>query len=136
MTFRSASVTLITRDLIATRKFYEQHFEAQPLFDCGWYVVLRLGAKGAPELCLMEPQQGAKPFAGGVFINLEVAEVDHLHARLTGVGLSPTVPLEDHPWGDRGFGLPDPSGAMVYCYTPIEPAAEFKQYFLNPDGKP
>jgi catechol 2,3-dioxygenase-like lactoylglutathione lyase family enzyme len=133
MSIQSANLTLITEKLPATRKFYEQHFDARPLFDCGWYVVLRLGHKGAPELCLMEPQPGMQPFAGGVFINLEVDNVDHLHSQLTEAGLKTAVPLEDHPWGDRGFGLPDPSGAMVYCYQSIEPAAEFKQYFVNAD---
>jgi len=39
------------------------------------------------------------------------------------------MPLEDHPWGDRGFGIVDPNGIILYFYKKIEPAEEFKQYF-------
>jgi uncharacterized glyoxalase superfamily protein PhnB len=38
------------------------------------------------------------------------------------------MPLEDHPWGDRGFAILDPNGVMLYIYSEREPADEFKQY--------
>lgn len=130
MEVRAASVTLTTSRLPEVRSFYEHHFGAEAVFDCGWYVVLRLGSvDGAPELCLMEPQSGAGEFAGGITINLRVADADTVHTRLTEHGVELLIPLEDHPWGDRGFGVCDPCGATVYCYHPIEPAPEFKQYF-------
>ena len=57
MKIQSASMTIVTSKLPETRHFYETHFDARPLFDCGWYVVLRLGASGSgPEVCLMEPK--------------------------------------------------------------------------------
>lgn len=134
MIIQSASVTIVTRKLSETRKFYEANFDAQPVFDCGWYVILRFqDSPPRPELCLMEPKDGMHPFAGGAFLNFKVANADHVHARLTGAGLDPTIPLEDHPWGDRGFGVLDPSGTMVYCYHPIDPAPEFEQYIIKRD---
>jgi len=39
------------------------------------------------------------------------------------------MPLDDHPWGDRGFGTIDPNGIVLYFYKNIEPAENFKQYF-------
>jgi len=132
MSIRSASITIVTSTLPETRRFYETHFRARPVFDCGWYVVLRLDSSGSgAEICLMEPQGGAAPFAGGAFLNLLVDDADKVHAELTEGGLSATVPLEDHPWGDRGFGVIDPSGVVVYCYHPITPAPEFEQFFLR-----
>lgn len=132
MVIQSASLTIITRKLSETRKFYEAHFDAHSVFDCGWYVVLRLESSGSgPEICLMEPQGGMEPFAGGAFLNLLVDDADKAHAGLTKAGLSTTIPLEDHPWGDRGFGLLDPSGVVVYCYHPIAPTPEFQKYIIE-----
>ena len=133
MNIRTASTTFTTSRLSETRRFYEEHFDAKAVFDCGWYVVLRLtGADAGPELGLMEPRDGAPEFKGGVTLNLRVADADAVHARLTGEGLKPLIPLEDHPWGDRGFGVVDPTGVVVYCYHDIEPSAEFKPCFLEP----
>ncbi len=126
------STTFTTVNLQASRHFYEQHFDARTVFDCGWYVVLRFpGQKPEAEVCLMEPQNGAPEFRGGVTLNLRVTNADEVYARLTQSGLETMIPLEDHPWGDRGFGLLDPSGIVVYCYHEIEPSEEFKPYFLE-----
>jgi catechol 2,3-dioxygenase-like lactoylglutathione lyase family enzyme len=132
MIIQSASVTIVTRQLSETRRFYETNFDARAVFDCGWYVVLRLGESGpGPEVCLMEPKEGMRPFAGGAFLNLKVINADQVHARLTGAGASSAIPLEDHPWGDRGFGVLDPSGTMVYCYHPIAPDPEFARCVIK-----
>ena len=132
MNIQSASLTIVTHKLPDTRAFYETHFSALPVFDCGWYVVLRLNTSdSSAEICLMEPQDGMKPFAGGAFLNLLVHDADKVHAAMTESGLSTMIPLEDHPWGDRGFGILDPSGVVVYCYHPITPTAEFQKYIFE-----
>lgn len=38
MVIQSASLTIITHKLSETRKFYEAHFGARPVFDCGWFI--------------------------------------------------------------------------------------------------
>lgn len=132
MTIRSASLTIVTGTLSQTRAFYEAHFDAKAVFDCGWYVVLRLDPSGAgSELCLMLPRDDMITFAGGTFFNLLVDNADEVHARLVDAGLPMVIALEDHPWGDRGFGVVDPSGVVVYCYHPIDPAPEFEPYFVR-----
>ncbi len=132
MSIKSASMTIVTQSLPDTRKFYETYFNARPIFDCGGYVILRLTTRHQePEICLMSPQEGMQPFSGGAFFNLLVEDADELHSRLTQAGLTPTVPLEDHPWGDRRFGLLDPSGVIVYCYHPIAPSPEFEKYIMK-----
>jgi hypothetical protein len=37
-------------------------------------------------------------------------------------GLVALMPLEDHPWGDRGFGIQDPNGIVLYLYSEREPS--------------
>ncbi len=70
-------------------------------------------------------------FAGtGVMLNFKVDDVDAEHARLVEAGLKVAMPLEDHPWGDRGFSVTDPIGNAVYLFSDREPADEFKQYYL------
>ncbi|MEQ1720647.1 MAG: VOC family protein [Nitrosomonas sp.] len=48
---------------------------------------------------------------------------------LMSAGLQPVMPLEDHPWGDRGFAVQDPNGVALYIYSEREPSPEFKQYY-------
>ncbi|RFA30956.1 glyoxalase [Alkalilimnicola ehrlichii] len=133
MSIQSSSMTIVTSRVQEVRRFYEDHLDALTSFDCGWYIVLRLGRqKPAPELCLMEPQDGMPEFSGGITLNLQVEDVDKMHQRAVTEGLIPTVPLEDHPWGDRGFGIQDPAGITIYCYQPIVPSETFRQYFLTP----
>lgn len=60
--------------------------------------------------------------------NFSVNDVDAEHARLAAAGLIPIMPLEDHPWGDRGFAILDPNGVMLYIFSPREPAEEFKKF--------
>jgi len=134
MNIISASTTFTTSRLAETRRFYEQYFDAKAVFDCGWYVVLRLSeADSVTEVCLIEPRDGSTEFAGGATLNLRVADADAVHDRLTKAGLEPLIPIEDHPWGDRGFGVFGPCGVVVYCYHDIEPADDFKQYHIKSD---
>lgn len=140
MDIHTASFTVVTENLGETRRFYVDHFDAKPTFDCGWYVVLRLngggpgGSSGSDySICLMEPKEGMVPFSGGAFLNIEVENADDAYSRLTQGGLVPVIPIEDHPWGDRGFGVLDPSGIVVYCYHTIKPSPEFEPYFMKAD---
>ncbi len=129
MTPTALGVTFVTERIAEARAFYEQHFGAKASFDCGWYVVLKLGGTAeGHEICFMEPQAGAAQYAGGAVLNLTFTDVDAVHRSLTDGGLTPVVPLEDHPWGDRGFGVIDPLGTMVYCLTPIAISDEFAGY--------
>ena len=121
------SPTITTRRLQETRAFYERHFGAEAVFDCGWYVQLKLS--GGAEICLMAPQADAPTYQGGVTLNLRVDYVDTAHAVLRRADVPIVMPLEDHPWGDRGFGVADPSGVVVYCFIPIAPSEEFASFF-------
>jgi uncharacterized glyoxalase superfamily protein PhnB len=80
----------------------------------------------------MLPQDGMTTFTGGVCLNLRVSDADSVHERLhRTAGLPVEIPLEDHPWGDRGFGLKDPAGTMIYCYHPIAPDESFQRFILD-----
>ncbi|WP_321365716.1 VOC family protein [uncultured Desulfuromusa sp.] len=129
MKVNELSTCFFTNDVDACRDFYRQYFAAKEIFDCGWYINLRIGEDG-PTIQFMQPQEGMPTFNGaGVMLNFKVDDVDAEHTRLTKAGLQTAMPLEDHPWGDRGFSIIDPIGNSVYIYSDREPADEFKQYY-------
>jgi uncharacterized glyoxalase superfamily protein PhnB len=126
---QSLSPCIITTKVVESRDFYVKHFGAKITFDCGWYVNLEFG-KGAT-LQFMAPQSADQPACNpaGLTYNFCVADVDTEFQSLKASGLSAIMPLDDHPWGDRGFAVQDPNGVVLYIYSDREPRAEFKQYY-------
>ncbi|WP_210339022.1 MULTISPECIES: VOC family protein [Ensifer] len=66
----------------------------------------------------------------GPTYNFCVADVDGEYSRIRAAGLAPALPIEDHPWGDRGFAVKDPNGVLLYIYSNREPAPEFKPFVI------
>ena len=129
MKTKELSTCFVTSEVDVCRQFYQRLFSAKAIFDCGWYVNLRIGGNG-PSIQFMQPQEGMPTFGGaGVMLNFKVEDVDSEHTRLLEAGLQAVMPLEDHPWGDRGFSITDPIGNSVYIYSDREPSDEFKQYY-------
>ncbi len=125
------STCFCTTEVDSCREYYTKYFAAKPVFDCGWYVVLKMD-KGGSEICVIQPQENMPVFGGqGVMLNFNVDDVDAEYSRLTNAGLDVIMPLDDHPWGDRGFSVLDPIGNSVYVYSDREPSDEFKQYFIG-----
>lgn len=121
----------ITTDKVEeSRDFYVRHLGAKVTFDCGWYVNLELGPDASIQF--MTPQPG-QPVCNpaGLMYNFSVTDVDAEFRTLAASGLTAVMPLEDHPWGDRGFAVQDPNGIMLYIYSEREPSPEFKQYYKS-----
>ena len=131
MILNALSPCIITAKVEASRDFYVQYFGAKVTFDCGWYVNLEFGNKSA-SLQFMAPQPD-QPLCNpsGLTYNFCVSDIDAEYQSLTLAGLVAIMPLEDHPWGDRGFAVQDPNGIILYIYSEREPSAEFKQYYKS-----
>ena len=117
MQVRDISACITTDRLEETRAFYIKHLGARVTFDCGWYINLEFGERGA---CLqfMKPQHGEALCApAGLTYNLHVEDVDMECARILASGIEPIMPITDHPWGDRAFSIQDPNGVLLYIYT-------------------
>lgn len=131
MNTRELSPCFVTKDVDACRDFYQRHFSAKAIFDCGWYLNFRIGG-GGPSIQFMQPQEGMVEYgAEGVMLNFRVDDVDAEYARLVSEGVALAMPLEDHPWGDRGFSIIDPIGTSLYIYSDREPSDEFRQYYSS-----
>lgn len=130
---RGATLCVSVSEFGALRHFYERHFNARALFDAEMYLVLQLGGPLAPELHVMKACDGQPGFTGhGLMLNLELDDVDSLHARLAAAGVEMQMPLEDHPWGDRAFSCVDPAGLELYCYSPRPMAPEYASSLREP----
>lgn len=130
MQAHTASPAFTVADPAACRDFFIQHFNARVSFDATCYISLELGSKAA-SLQFMQPQGNMPPPSTyeGVWLHFEVDDVDAEHARLAGAGLAERMPLEDHPWGDRGFAVVGPLNLTLYLYSPRTPAPEFKEFY-------
>ncbi len=133
-----ASFTVISTDrLPEARDFYVRYFGFEAVFDTGWYVHLhgaREGSEVPLELAFMTPGNKDLPaefqtgFNGnGVFISIEVEDVDAIYQQLMRDGFEPIQDLCDEPWGQRHFVIRDPGGTFVDIVKSIPPSEEYQQ---------
>jgi len=114
MTFWSG---VITEELQASKAFYTDLFNCEVLFDSDWFVLLQLNQS---KLGFMLPEQAsqAAPFrpafqGSGIWISVDVDDVDAEYQRLQALDVPIAVELRDEPWGDRHFAVIDPNGIGV-----------------------
>ncbi len=112
-----AALTLFVTDPRASRRFYEQVFEAEPIFadevSCafrlGGLIVNLLAEPAAVEL--VAPAEIGEAGSPPRFqLTIEVADVDVAAARLAGLGVEFLNGPLDRPWGLRTAAFADPDG--------------------------
>jgi uncharacterized glyoxalase superfamily protein PhnB len=132
MKIKNVSAAFTTNKVSESRDFYVKYLGARITFDCGWYVNLEFEDPDST-LQFMSPQEPHHKLSSGdgLIYNFNVEGVDALHEEFREEGLQVIVPLEDHPWGDRGFAIQDPNGISIYLYEDREPSPEFKQYYKD-----
>lgn len=113
------------------RDFYVRRLGAQVAFDCGWYIHLQFGNQNT-SVAFMSPRGEQVPslIPAGLTLNFQVEDIEAEHRRMTAMGLDVSEP-EDHPWGDRSFSILDPNGIELCFYMDIEPAEEYKKFYLK-----
>ena len=123
MTPRALFPIFATDVLAACRAFYSDlGFEV--LRDTGGF--LQLGWPSDPSLQIGFVERGLPDQSpvfqtrfrgGGVFLGIEVEDVDATHAELRRRGHRIVVPLTSEPWGRRHFGILDPNGVPIDLHT-------------------
>lgn len=110
-------VTLFVDDLEQTRRFYEEVFAPQVLFEDAAGAVLQFAGMAvnllriadAPEL--VTPRQvGARTDGPRVMFTVKVEDCRAAHAELTAKGIAFLNGPIDRPWGRRTAAFADPSG--------------------------
>lgn len=123
-------------DVEATARFYEAHFDFARAFSSDWYIHLQSKHAATVNLAILDGQHETIPASGrgvasGVILNLEVEDVDALHARCAEAGLPMLKPLTDEAFGQRHFITADPNGILIDVIKPIPPSAEFSAQYRD-----
>ena len=108
---------IVTEKVRESRDFYTRLFGCEVVFDSDWFVLLQLGGAElgflAPGLDSQAPPF-RRPFHGdGIWVAIDVEDVDAEYARLCELGVPIEVEIRDEPWGDRHFVVRDPNGIPI-----------------------
>ena len=120
---------VVTPKLAASKKFYTETLGFGVTFENEFYILLHTPNR-QHEISFLLPNHPAQqpifhsPFQGqGMYLTLEVDDVDQLYEELKEKGVDIKVDLRDEPWGDRHFAIEDPNGVgidLVKYATPQE----------------
>lgn len=135
MTLTSCYPVLMSDDVAAATRWYTEHLGFEITFEAEWYVSLR---RDTWELALLDPHHPTIPeayrgsAARGVLVNLEVGDVDAVHAELTAhPDIEVVRPLQSETFGQRHFIVAAPDGVLVDVITNIEPGEEYAESFVD-----
>lgn len=119
---------IITSKLAETKAFYINTLGFGITFENDFYLLLHTPGHEA-ELSFLLPEHASQqamfrqPFTGqGMYLTIEVSNVDQLYRSLKQKGTEIKIELRDEPWGDRHFAIQDPNGIGIDIvqYAPPE----------------
>lgn len=119
---------IITSKLAETKAFYTQTLGFGVTFENEFYLLLHAPGGGSEISFLLPDHPSQQPlfhkaFQGrGVYLTIEVEDVDKLYNELKKKGVAIQIDLRDEPWGDRHFAISDPNGIGIDLvrYVPQE----------------
>lgn len=103
-------------DLEASRAFYRDLLGFEVGMDMGWVVNFVSPDNPTAQVLVVAQDRTA---AVQPDMTIEVADVDHLHARAVELGHDVVHPLTDEPWGVRRFFVRDPDGTVINIMSHI-----------------
>lgn len=118
---------IVTSKLKETKVFYSNVLGFGTTFENDFYLLMHTPNQQA-EISFLLPNHPSqqpffhKPFTGqGVYLTIEVDDVDKLHQQLKQKGVPIQIELRTEPWGDRHFAIEDPNGIGIDLvkYAPV-----------------
>jgi uncharacterized glyoxalase superfamily protein PhnB len=110
---------IITSKLEETKTFYKDYLGFGITFENEFYLLMHTPDKKNEISFLLPDHPSQQPlfqteFAGkGVYLTIEVDDVDSVYELLKKKGVNFVIELRDEPWGDRHFAIQDPNGIGV-----------------------
>lgn len=118
---------IITSDIAETKAFYTELLGFGITFENDFYLLLHTPSQQA-EISFLLPEHPSQqplfhpPFTGkGVYLTIEVDDVDKWYNQLKKKGAEIKIELRDEPWGDRHFAIEDPNGVGIDIVTYLAP---------------
>lgn len=121
---------IVTEKLSETKAFYTQTLGFGVTFENEFYLLMHTPNHEAEISFLLpnHPSQQAlfhAPFQHqGVYLTLEVDDVDALYNALKGRGVEIKIDLRNEAWGDRHFAIQDPNGVGIDIVQYAPPAED------------
>lgn len=110
---------IITSKLAESKAFYTKVLGFDVVFENEFYLLLNAPG-GHASLSFLLPNHPSqqplfrKAFQGqGIYLTIEVEDVDKLYAVIKKKGVPIKIELRDEPWGDRHFAIEDPNGVGI-----------------------
>ncbi len=133
MTVKSVYPVLITRDLEATKRFYEELLGLKPIFEADWFVQL---ANDHAEIGFVVDGHDSIParFQGqtqtAALVTVEVDDASAAYETATRLEFPMELELRREDWGQLHFITRDPGGVAVdgVEVIPVPSAAIAAQY--------
>ncbi|MFC4870686.1 VOC family protein [Negadavirga shengliensis] len=110
---------IITKKMAETKAFYTQTLGFGVTFENEFYLLLHTPEREAEISFLLPDHPSQQPlfhqaFLGqGVYLTIEVDDVDKVYTALKEKGVEIKIPIRDEPWGDRHFAIQDPNGVGI-----------------------
>ncbi|MDW7693825.1 VOC family protein [Flammeovirgaceae bacterium SG7u.111] len=118
---------ILTEKLSETKSFYTQNLGFRIQFENDFYLLLTTPNE-QDKVGFLKPNHQTqhpffhKPFLGeGLFLTIEVEDVDKLYFELKKLGVEIKVTIRDEPWGERHFAIEDPNGIGIDIIKYIQP---------------
>ena len=123
MTIRRAIPNLLSRDLDASRDFYEGFLGFRVAMDEEGFMMFASRENSAVQLTVASPDGGLDRGVAEARVSIDVGDVDAAHAEAVRRNLEIVYPLTDEPWGIRRFFVKDPSGVVINVACHIDHGA-------------
>jgi catechol 2,3-dioxygenase-like lactoylglutathione lyase family enzyme len=137
MQLQSFYPIIVTPHIAACRDFYQQWFGLEIVFESNWFILLESASGAGATLAFMTPDHPSAPpgpeaFSGkGMCLEFQVADAATEYQRFVGGNASIGLELRDEPFGQRRFGLFDPTGTWIDVVEQIEPADGWWDAYLR-----
>lgn len=118
---------IITDKIQESKTFYQNVLRFGVTFENEFYLLMHTPGQESQLAFLVPDHPTQRPifqsvFGGkGVFITIEVADVDAEYKRIRSLNVPIEIELRDEPWGDRHFAVVDPNGVGIDIVTYTEP---------------
>ena len=120
MTIRRVVPNLLTQDMAASRRFYEELLGFNLVMDLGWIVTYASPSNPTAQINI-SPGDGLKGEQMRPYLSIEVEDVDAVHAAAVARGYEIVHPLTEESWGVRRFCVVEPGGLIlnILGHTPL-----------------
>ena len=118
---------VLTEKLAESKAFYTDNLGFGVTFENEFYLLMHTPNRES-ELSFLLPNHPTQdpyfhaPFEGkGMYLTIEMDDVDSLYEKLKEKGVAIKVDIRDEPWGDRHFAIEDPNGIGIDLVKYAEP---------------